>query len=127
MGNYITSLAKLALGGAFSSHSDFGFVFASSRNRAANCSPASADAFSLEMNLRMSLSNPRAKFDRPRRETALFQAEVQYGGLHGRMLFHATNRYSSYERELQPLSRTFQQSTVGTRSGTDRNIIVDFV
>ena len=32
-----------------------------------------------------------------------------------------------YERELQALSRTFQQSTVGTRSWTDRNIIVDFV
>jgi hypothetical protein len=32
------------------------------------------------MNLRMSLSNPRAKFD-PRREIAPFQAEVQYGGL----------------------------------------------
>lgn len=33
------------------------------------------------MYLRMSLSNPRAKFDRPRREIDPFQAEVQYGGL----------------------------------------------
>jgi hypothetical protein len=29
----------------------------------------------------MSLSNPRANFDRPRCEIAPFQAEVQYGGL----------------------------------------------
>ena len=33
------------------------------------------------MYFRISLSNPRAKFDRPRSEIEPFQAEVQYGGL----------------------------------------------